>query len=64
MNKEQLQERIGKINEEMIQVKATYAKLEGHLGEAQHWLTDLILKETNSNLECTPAAIVEEEVVA
>ena len=42
VNKEQLNERIKTISDEMAVVKAQYAKLEGHLGEAIHWLTELL----------------------
>ena len=42
MNKEQLHERITTISDEMAVLKANYAKLEGHLGEATHWLTELL----------------------
>ncbi len=45
MTKDELQTRIAQINNEMIQTKANYAKLEGHLGEAQHWLTVAVDKE-------------------
>lgn len=38
MNKEQIEERIKNIETEMQQVKAHYAKLEGHLLEAHYWL--------------------------
>lgn len=48
MTKDELQLRIAQINNEMIQTKANYAKLEGHLGEAQHWLTELINKEVEA----------------
>lgn len=51
MTKEELQTRIAQINNEMIQTKANYAKLEGHLGESQHWLTAVIDAE---NAESQP----------
>lgn len=50
MDKQQLQERIAAITNEMVQTKANYAKLEGHLGEAQHWLNDLIMKDAHQDL--------------
>lgn len=56
MNKEQIQDRINQINKEMIQTKANYAKLEGHLGEAQHWLIQAVKKEESNgevNIEGT-----------
>ncbi len=46
MNKEQLQERITVISNEMAQIKAQYAKLEGHLQEATHWLSCLCTMES------------------
>lgn len=39
MDKEQIELRIKNIQDEMQQVRAHYAKLEGHLVEAQYWLT-------------------------
>lgn len=51
MNKVEIQARIEAINNEMIQTKANYAKLEGHLGEAQHWLVEAIKKETEEQVE-------------
>jgi hypothetical protein len=49
LNKQQIQARIEAINMEMIQTKSNYAKLEGHLGEATHWLAELLAKEEESN---------------
>lgn len=37
LNKEQIQQRIDAINQEMINAKARYAQLEGHLSESMHW---------------------------
>ena len=39
MNKEILLDRIKQIDQEMQTYKANYAKLEGHLAEATHWLS-------------------------
>ena len=33
--------RIESIKNEMLQMKSNYAKLEGHLAEAIHWLAEL-----------------------
>lgn len=41
MNKEQLQQRITKIHNELAICKAQQSKLEGHLSEAIHWLAQL-----------------------
>jgi len=51
VTKDELQSRIAAINNEMIQTKANYAKLEGHLGEAQHWLTEVIDKENKESAD-------------
>jgi hypothetical protein len=51
LNKLEIQSRIEAINMEMTQTKANYAKLEGHLGEAQHWLVEAIKKETEAQVE-------------
>lgn len=48
MDKQEIQARIDAINNEMVQVKAHYSKLEGHLGEAQHWLLELGKKEAEA----------------
>lgn len=40
MTKDELTARAGQINTEMIQCRANYAKLEGHLAEVTHWLQD------------------------
>ena len=45
VNKAELQERVATINAEIFQLKSNYAKLEGHLAEAQHWLSELIKSE-------------------
>lgn len=45
MNKEEIQTRISAISQEMVQTKAHYVKLEGHLGECQHWLSEMIKSE-------------------
>jgi hypothetical protein len=45
LNKEELQQRIMQIDAEMTQLKANYAKLEGHMGEAQHWMSLLVKGE-------------------
>ncbi len=41
MNKEELQQRIKNINDEMSAMRQNYAKLEGHLAENLHWLKQL-----------------------
>ena len=43
--KEMVQERITKVQAEMEQTKANFAKLEGHLSEALHWLAELTKRE-------------------
>jgi predicted nuclease with TOPRIM domain len=50
MTQQQLQERINLITNEMTQVRANYSKLEGHLAENQHWLSELIKKEAEESL--------------
>ena len=45
MNLEEIELRIKQISNEMTQTTALYAKLEGHLGEAQHWLSQLTCKD-------------------
>ncbi len=61
MNKQEIQDRIIAINNEMTQLKANYAKLEGHLGEAQHWMSTLLKFETEQEaksleVDCSDAA--------
>lgn len=41
MTREEIEQRIATINNEMTLIKSNYAKLEGHLAEAQHWLSSL-----------------------
>lgn len=38
VNKADIEDRVLKIKTEMEQTKANFAKLEGHLAEAMHWL--------------------------
>ncbi len=45
MDKQQLQERIKNINDEMASMRQNYAKLEGHLAESLHWLKGIEQKE-------------------
>lgn len=45
LTKEMVQERIAKVQAEMEQTKANFAKLEGHLSEALHWLSELTKRE-------------------
>jgi prefoldin subunit 5 len=54
MNKQDLEQRISAITNEMSLVKANYAKLEGHLNECQHWLETLNKseKECATTTEC------------
>lgn len=69
MNKQQIEERISAITNEMAMLKANYAKLEGHLNEAQHWLMQLELKEksteetaeTQESQESHPEESIKEE---
>jgi hypothetical protein len=35
---QELQERIALLNRDLVQIRANYAKVEGHLDEAHHWL--------------------------
>lgn len=63
MTKEQIQDRINQINNELIQTKANIAKLEGHLGEAQYWLLQAIEKEEAQPLEAPNTEPVVEEVL-
>jgi hypothetical protein len=51
MNKHEIQARIDIINNEMIQTKANYAKLEGHLDEARHWMAQAMKKEEQAQME-------------
>ena len=46
MTKEELQDRIIAINNELTATKANQAKLEGHLAEAHHWLATLFKNES------------------
>ncbi len=45
MNKEEITKRVAQIHAEMETCKATYAKLEGHFAEANHWMQELHKKE-------------------
>ena len=45
MNIEDLQRRAVDITNEMHMTKANYAKLEGHLAETNHWISELVKKE-------------------
>lgn len=46
LDKEELQNRIIKINEELVTTRSNVIKLEGHLGEAHHWLATLYKAES------------------
>lgn len=50
LTKQELQDRMVALTNEMGQVRANYAKLEGHLGETQHWLAAVIKKEAEEAL--------------
>ena len=56
MDKHQLQARIEAINAEMVQLKANYAKLEGHLGECTHWLQETLKAELKAAGEAQGAS--------
>lgn len=61
MNKQDLENRIESITAELAQFRAHYAKLEGHLGEAQHWLS--LINEGEKILEdkvCAESEVVGE----
>ena len=45
MNKDEIQQRIDTINNQMQVLKANYAQLEGHLSEAKYWLEQIELKK-------------------
>jgi regulator of replication initiation timing len=45
VDKQQLNDRINTIRTEMETLKANYSKLEGHLNESLHWMTELNKKE-------------------
>jgi len=49
LTRDQLLERITFINDEINQLKTNYAKLEGHLDETKHWLSQLEIKEQSDN---------------
>jgi DNA anti-recombination protein RmuC len=48
LNKDEIQKRIVDITNEMSNIKTAYGKLEGHLAESQHWLTQIIESEGKS----------------
>lgn len=41
LNKDELLGRIQQINVELVQCRANFAKLEGHLAECTHWLQEM-----------------------
>jgi hypothetical protein len=61
LNKEQIQQRIDKINNEIIQVRSSYIKLEGHLAEAEHWLLELDRGEKSGKIDNEDACQITEE---
>lgn len=63
MNKQELEARIMQIDNEMTQLKANYAKAEGHLAECQHWMMELIKKETEEMVAQEKAANEEGDVI-
>lgn len=46
LDKQQLTDRIAALNNDMMITRANYAKLEGHLAESTHWLSELIKLES------------------
>ncbi len=56
MTIDELQQRVITISNEMTLVKAHYAKLEGHLEEAQYWLTE------NTKIACESPNASEEKL--
>ena len=46
MNKEELQQRIIALSNDLAQVKANYVKLEGHLEESNYWFMEILKKES------------------
>ena len=46
VDKEAIQQRISMINLEMKQLQTNYSKLEGHLQECNHWLAEILKKES------------------
>ncbi len=50
MDKDKIEERVKLITSELEQTKENYAKLEGHLAEAQHWLDKTIKNEAEEKL--------------
>ena len=48
MDKELIQERIDTIKKEMEVTKSNFAKLEGHLGEATHWMATIEKSERDA----------------
>lgn len=60
LTKEELQNRIIAINEELIQTRNNAVKLQGHLDEAHHWLATMHKAELEVPAESTePAEPVE-----
>lgn len=62
MTKEELQERIIAINQELVQTRANGTKLEGHLAEAHHWLATLFKAEIDVPAEPVEPCEQEDEV--
>ena len=54
VNKSDIEDRVLKIKTEMEQTKANFAKLEGHLAEAMHWLE--IINQVGAEFEKTMEA--------
>jgi hypothetical protein len=51
LSKQELQDRVVMINNEMLQLKSNYNKLEGHLAETNHWLMEVIKKEAQEQVD-------------
>lgn len=49
MTKTELEQRIALIIREIEQNKANLVKLEGHMAEAQHWITEIVKAEAALN---------------
>jgi len=60
LNREQINKRIQDINGEMATLRASHSKLEGHLAEAIHWLSQLDKPEENPSDEVKEVTSKEE----
>lgn len=64
MNKIEIQARIEAINAEMTQMRTNYAKLEGHLSEARHWIIEIERREAEAQSEKDKVELAQNEVDA